>query len=172
MKEILSSAAIVAALLVPGSLVAAPSAEAAVSAPSGCPDLGDTWCSTSSSATYVGDRSTRAYGDAGGTLSITVGRQVTTGGSISGTTTAEAGVIFAKASVQVGVTVHRDWSNSVSHTYSWTVPSTQRVGWLEAGHRAYWVSYSKKVLSWPCTPRVVKSGKILGNTSNIQFKHS
>lgn len=136
-----------------------------------CSDVGKVTYSVTPSATYKGDSSTRTYGQSGGTLTIALGESVTTGGSITGTTTAEAGAIFAKASVSVGVTIKKDWTNSVTRSYSWKVPKTQSTGWIEAGHRAYRVAYTKKTIVAPCNV-AKKTGRILGNTSNIMFIHS
>ena len=155
-------------------LVAVPAA-AVVAAPSSyayCTDVGNVYYTTSQTPTYRGDYDTRTYGRSGGTLTIALGESVTTGGSITGTTSAEAGVIFAKASVSVGVTIKKDWTSSVTRSYSWKVPSTQSTGWIEAGHHAYKVSYTKKTVVPPCTLRVDKTGTIVGNTSAIEFTHS
>lgn len=154
------------------SLVSAPSSSAGNVTPNVCVDYGHVTYYTTPSATYRADSDTRTYGRSGGTLTITLGESVTTGGSISGTTTAEAGVIFAKASVSVGVTIKKDWTNSVTRAYSWPVPSKQSTGWIEAGHRAYYVSYKQYRVDANCLDKLVKSGKILGNTSNIRFNHS
>lgn len=146
-------------------VITAPASQAA------CPEVGQVTYSVSPSATYRGDKSTRTYGQSGGTISIALGESVTTGGSITGTTSAEAGVIFAKASVSVGVTIKKDWTNSTTRSYSWKVPKAQKTGWIEAGHRAYAVSYTKNTIVAPCNVKK-KTGKIVGNTSNIQFIHS
>jgi hypothetical protein len=155
-------------------LLAVPAA-AVVTAPSSyaaCAEVGNVYYTTTQSPTYRGDSDTRTYGRSGGTLTIALGESVTTGGSITGTTSAEAGVIFAKASVSVGVTIKKDWTSSVTRSYSWKVPSTQSTGWIEAGHHAYKVSYTKKTLVAPCNLRTDKTGTIVGNTSAIEFTHS
>ncbi|MGO4596932.1 hypothetical protein [Terrabacter sp. 2RAF25] len=155
-------------------LLAVPAA-AVVTAPSSyayCTDVGNVYYTTSQSPTYRGDYNTRTYGKSGGTLTISLGESVTTGGSITGTTSAEAGVIFAKASVSVGVTIKKDWTSSVTRAYAWKVPSTQSTGWIEAGHHAYKVTYTKKTVVPPCTLHTDKTGTIVGNTSAIEFTHS
>lgn len=151
---------------------AAPASLADSSGTSACPEVGQVSYPTTQTATYRGDRSTRTYGASGGVLEITLGESVTTGGSITGTTSAEAGVVFAKASVSVGVTIKKDWTSSVTRSYTWTVPSSQNPGWIEAGHRAYNVNYIKRQIVAPCNVKTVKTGSILGNTSNVQFIHS
>lgn len=157
------------------TLVLAVPAAAVVTAPSSyaaCAEVGNVYYSTTQSPTYRGDRDTRTYGRSGGTLTIALGESVTTGGSITGTTSAEAGVIFAKASVSVGVTIKKDWTSSVTRSYSWKVPSSQSTGWIEAGHHAYKVNYVKKTIVAPCNVKTVKTGSIVGNTSAIEFTHS
>ena len=165
---------IAAVLVAGGTFVLIPASASATTNPSiaSCPEVGQVSYTTSQTATYRGDGTTRTYGQAGGELEISLGESVSTGGSISGTTTAEAGVIFAKASVSVGVEIRKDWTNSVTRAYRWTVPSTQPTGWVEAGHRAYNVSYTKTQIVAPCSVKTVKVGTIVGNTSNIQFIHS
>lgn len=171
-KQMWVRGSMAAALAAGIACAVAPASFADQRGPEACPEVGQVSYTTSSSAVYRGDRTTRTYGASGGELEITLGESVTTGGSITGTTSAEAGVIFAKASVSVGVEIRKDWTNSVTRAYRWTVPSSQREGWIEAGHRAYNVTYSKKQIVAPCNVKLVKSGTILGNTSNIQFIHS
>lgn len=72
----------------------------------------------------------------------------------------------------VGVTIKKDWTNTVTRGYSWTVPANQGTGWVEAGHRAYDVRYTKYTVVSRCTVRTLKSGTITGNTPNIMFIHS
>lgn len=64
-------------------------------------------------------RWTRAPVDA----SLTVGRTATVNASITGTVTAEAGVIFAKASTQPGITVGGSYAWQTSETWSEKVPA-------------------------------------------------
>lgn len=154
------------------SALAAPSAYATGSSAQVCTDIGSVDYSISTSPTYLGDPDTRTYGQSGGTLSIDVSSSVTTTGTITGTTTAEAGAIFAKASASVGVSIELSKTSTVTRSYRWTVPSTQSVGWVEAGHHSYRISYNKHQIVAPCTDKVVKSNKVLGTTVNIEFKHS
>lgn len=154
------------------AVAAAPASLADTSGTSSCPEVGQVSYTTTQTATYRGDRSTRTYGASGGVLEITLGESVTTGGSITGTISTEANAIFAKASVSVGVTIKKDWTSSVTRGYKWTVPSNQNPGWIEAGHRAYNVNYIKRQIVAPCNVKTVKTGTILGNTANVQFIHS
>lgn len=128
--------------------------------------------SVSTTSVYVGNIDERVYGKSGGTLTISKGTTQTWSGSITGTTTAEAGVIFAKASASVGITISSSRTQSLTVGYSWTVPSTQSTGWIEAGNRGYNVKYTKYNYLSPCKYNVLKTGTVKGVTSNVMFTHS
>jgi hypothetical protein len=68
--------------------------------------------------------------------SLTVGRTAQVNASITGSVTAEAGVIFAKASTQLGVTVGGSYAWQTSETWSEKVPT---------GHEARIVIYHDSV---------------------------
>jgi len=133
---------------------------------------GPTQYKLSTKQVYIGDRDTRTYGSGGGTITIEKGESVETGGSLSATTTAEAGVVFAKASVSVGVTISKSWSTSLSKSYSWTVPSARTSGWIEMGSVGYKITYERGHYKSPCTWVSEKKDTITGVTKNLWFVNS
>jgi uncharacterized membrane protein len=129
--------------------------------------------STAQTAAYIAAKSgDRIYGDAGVTLTIAKGTTHTFSGSLTGTTTAEAGVIFAKASLAVGLTVGYSRAATTTQGGSWTVPSNQNPGWLEMGDHAYNVKYTKYHYASPCTKVNDKTNTIKGATNSAWIKHS
>lgn len=59
----------------------------------------------------------------GGTISYSQSKTGTLSASATATISAEAGVIFAKASTSLGVTVGKQWSKTQQWTYSVNVPA-------------------------------------------------
>lgn len=137
-----------------------------------CPEAGKIYYSESHSSVYLGDTSTRTFGSAGGQLSLAIGRSVSTTGSLSTSTTVEADAVFAKVSASVGLQLSLSSSNSITQSYTWTVPMNQSVGWIEAGHQGYRVKYQKYTYVTPCTYKLLKQDTIIGSTPNIRFTHS
>lgn len=121
---------------------------------------------------YIGNSSTRVYGASGGTLTISAGKQTTVSGSLQGTASAEAGVIFAKASASVGISIGLSKTVTVTNSYSWKVPASQSVGWIELGSAGYQITWSKGYYSTPCVWNRTGGGTILGATSSPYFAHS
>jgi hypothetical protein len=115
----------------------------------------------------------RSYGDAGTVVYVERNTSYTITGSIAGSTTVEAGVIFAKASVQVGASVSNAKTVSTSTGASWRVPSNQHRGWLEMGALGYDVAWYKKVWnSGKCRWTIIKGKTVKGVTASAWFKHS
>lgn len=118
---------------------------------------------------YAGDSTTRTYGAGGGTISISRSESVSFSSSITGTVAAEAGVIFAKASVSVGITIGRTADTTLSKSYSYTVPASQTSGWVEMGFRGYRINYDKGYYASPCTWVSQRKSTIYGVTQNTFF---
>lgn len=127
---------------------------------------------TSQSVSYIANGTSRIYGSAGGTLTIAAGTSKTISGSLQTTASAEAGVVFAKASVSVGVTIGLSKTVTTTNSYSWVVPANQNPGWIELGSAGYQISWTKGTWQSPCTWVQTGSGSILGATSNQYFTHS
>lgn len=176
------------ALLATGA-IAVPSIANAAPAPSAvCTDFGapagatteavtpasssPTYFHTSETSVYIGDTSTRIYGAPGGTLGIQKAKAWTASGSITGTTTADAGVVFANVSASVGVTVGLSRTTTTTVSYTWTVPTNVSSGWVEVGGHGYKITYDKGHYVSPCTWVSVQRNTVYGVTSNTYFMNS
>ncbi|HEX2689010.1 MAG TPA: hypothetical protein VHN14_20450 [Kofleriaceae bacterium] len=63
-----------------------------------------------------------AWADGGFTINYQENKTATVNASVTGTVSAEAGIVFAKASASIGVTVGGSWSKSSTWSYSAQVP--------------------------------------------------
>jgi hypothetical protein len=125
--------------------------------------------------TYLRARDGRIYGQSGVTLSISKGVSKTIGGSVTGTGSAEAGVIFAKASVSLAISVQYSRTTTTTFGASWTVPKSQPTGWLEVGtNNGYTFRWKRYHYRSPCTVVVDAHGTAKGpkRTAALFFKHS
>lgn len=106
-----------------------------------------TWRATNLSSSYV---------KGPGSVSLTKGRTWTVSASVTASVSAEAGVVFAKASTSLGITVGASYSGTQSFTYTLNVPKgkTQR---LQQYKRAYKFTVTKKRIVAPCTLKTVYS---------------
>jgi hypothetical protein len=113
----------------------------------------------------------RDYGDAGVVVAIAVGEATTWTGSVTGGVSAEAGIIFAKASTSFSVTISASHSTTVTKSGSWTVPeSARKGGYLEAGASGISFDYKKTYWVSPCKKKTVSgSAKGLIPTSSVWF---
>jgi hypothetical protein len=126
-------------------------------------------------AIYIPARHGRVYGQSGVTLSISKGVSKTIGGSLTGTSSAEAGVIFAKASVSLAISVQYARTTTTTFGGSWTVPKKQSVGWLEVGTRGgYTFKWQRYHYRTPCTKVVDAHGTAKGprKSAALMFRHS
>lgn len=117
----------------------------------------------------------RIYGQSGVTLTIRQDTSWTVGGSITGTTGVAASVLFEKASASLSVSVTASRTTTTSYSGSWTVPKTQKMGWLEVGTlNAYKFSWKKYHMVGECTVHVDAHGTAKGPTTRaaLAFKHS
>jgi hypothetical protein len=89
-----------------------------------------------------------------GTITYSKTTTSTVSASITGTTSVEAGVIFAKASASIGVTVGGSYSKSGSWSYSATVPKgeTKRLQQHKEGRQ---FTVKKKRIVAPCNVQAV-----------------
>lgn len=158
-----------------GQAFAAAPAAATVSAgevnPRACQPAGVQY-NTTQSVSYITDGASRIYGSPGGTLTIASGTSKAISGSLQTTASAEAGVVFAKASVSVGVTIGLTRTVTTTNSYSWVVPADQNPGWIELGSAGYQINWTKGSWQSPCTWVQTGSGRVLGATSNQYFTHS
>jgi hypothetical protein len=124
---------------------------------------------------YIRARDGRIYGQSGVTLSISKGVSKTIGGSVTGTGTAEVKAIFAKASVSLAISVQYSHTTTTTFGGSWTVPKSQRTGWLEVGTRSgYTFKWKRYHYKSPCTMVVDARGTAKGpkKSAALMFRHS
>jgi hypothetical protein len=124
---------------------------------------------------YIRARDGRIYGQSGVTLSISKGVSKTIGGSVTGTGTAEVKAIFAKASVSLAISVQYSRTTTTTFGGSWTVPKSQRVGWLEVGTRSgYTFKWKRYHYRSPCRVVVDARGIAKGpkKSAALMFRHS
>jgi len=124
---------------------------------------------------YIRAKNGRIYGSSGVTLSITKGVSKTIGGSLTGTSSAEAGAIFAKASVSLAISVEYSRTTTTTFGGSWTVPDNQDTGWLEVGTKnGYTFKWQRYHYRAPCTKVIEAHGTAKGpkKTAALMFKHS
>jgi hypothetical protein len=106
-------------------------------------------------------------GSAGVELELAVGWDTTVTGTISAEATMEAGVIFAKASTTVGVSLalSRTMTNSVSMTA--TVPANVPEAYMELGAEGRSFSYVATRYNSNCVVIEQKSGPATGATMRL-----
>lgn len=150
MKSRIAALATAIALTAGGLSVAmAPPAAAA------CPEMGKTfykiyngdkvWKKTSLSSSYI---------KGPGSISLKLGRSWTVSASMTASVTAEAGVVFAKASATLGITVGASYSDTLDKTYTLSVPKG-KVRRLQQYKRAYKFGVKKTRLDSKCIARTV-----------------
>jgi hypothetical protein len=118
--------------------------------------------------------SLRVYGDPGTTVSISRGTTNTITGSISTVSEAEAGVIFAKASVSLGISVAKSKSVTTTVGGSYKIPgSASKRGWIELGSMGYDIYWYKDVWNQGTCKYTKVVGKTLkGVSASAWIRHS
>ncbi|MGP9501096.1 hypothetical protein ACT3TS_02645 [Specibacter sp. AOP5-B1-6] len=120
---------------------------------------------------YLPNPGKRVYATNGGTLSFTSADASTVSGSLSVTASADAGLIFTKVGLSVGVTVSHTATATTTVGYSWEVSAGQD-GWIEMGAHGYQINYTKSHYNSPCTEVIDQTDTIVGATENAWFTHS
>ncbi len=96
------------------------------------------------------------WAEGGTTINYTKNTTATADASVTASVSAEAGVVFAKASTSLGVTVGTSWSKSDSWSYSKTVPEGKE-GRLVMYRESREFTVVKKVRQYPCNYKAVYS---------------
>jgi hypothetical protein len=148
----------------------------ATSATAACPEVGNVYYSFSNKSTsriLSNLRSEYLHGP--GSINYTKNKTATTNASMTGTVSAEAGVVFAKASASLGVTVGKTWSKGDSWSYTMSVPrgkTARMVMW----HESRRFTVTKKRIVGPCNlvtvyrTRVNAPRKASINVWRLQYK--
>ncbi len=74
-------------------------------------------------------------------------------GSLQTTVSADAGVIFAKVSTSVGISVGLSKAVTTDSSYAWTVPKSQGTGYVEMGSHGYRISWRYGSYNSSCSLR-------------------
>lgn len=127
---------------------------------------------TSQTGIHISQGAYRAYGQGGGTITVSKGKTVTLSGTLQSTVSADAGVIFAKVSASVGVSVGLSKAVTATSSYSYAVPAGVSQGWVEMGSHGYQIHWEKGHYASPCTWIVDSSGNLSGTTDQVDFTHS
>ncbi|MFB9906361.1 hypothetical protein [Allokutzneria oryzae] len=94
-----------------------------------------------------------------------------TNASLTGTTTAEAGAIFAKASVSLGVQVGKSWSKGDTWSYRADVPAGKTMR-LQQFKEARSFTVKKTTIVAPCNVKTVWTKSVVAPVKNNNFKWS
>lgn len=125
-----------------------------------CAEAGQTYYTFSSVSTVWKRTSlSSSYVRGPGSVSLTKGRTWNVQASMTATVSAEAGVVFAKASTSLGITVGAGYSGTQSFTYTLNVPSgqTKRLQQYKASKKFV---VTKKRYTATCSSVVVYSSTV------------
>ncbi|MFC9635084.1 hypothetical protein ACFTY8_39000 [Streptomyces mirabilis] len=104
--------------------------------PDGCPpDPGFSFSSVK--GTFVGDKSKTVYGQSGVTLSVSVAKGHTWTGTITASAKLSESYLIASAEESISGSISYAKTTTVTLGGSWTVPKTQKEGWLALGSQGY-----------------------------------
>lgn len=139
-KSRFASSIVASALLLSAGASAAAAAPGS-SDPQKTPCQGETYYVVSAPGPAHFKKSSSPYssvtGGPGVTIAISRSKTFTVGGSITGTVSADAGIILAKVGTSVSIQGSTSWSDNVTVGGSFTVPSTWKVGRLSIGTMGY-----------------------------------
>ena len=135
----------------------APAASAATDGPQLCPP--NTLYDTSNPiGTFVGDPAKTVYGASGVTLSLSSASGTTWSGTVSNATQGDISLIVIEAKDTVSASVSYSKTTTVALGGSWTVPSSQKSGWLALGSEGYHMNWSVSQENGNCTTTLLRSG--------------
>jgi hypothetical protein len=104
--------------------------------PDGCPpDPGFRFYNVKS--TFVGDKSKTVYGQSGTTLSVSVAKGHTWTGTITYAAKLSESILIASAEETISGSLSYAKTTTVTLGGSWTVPKSQKDGWLALGSKGY-----------------------------------
>jgi len=135
-----------------------------------CPEVRDPpdYAISNGSRTWMATNLRSDYLRGPGTITYSKTATSTVNASITGTTSAEAGVIFAKASVSLAVSVGASYSKSDTWSYAATVPAgkAMRLQQYKEG-RAFTVR--KYHIVPPCTTKYLWTKKVSAPVKNASY---
>lgn len=125
----------------------------ATTASASCLEVGNVYYSFKNVKTSKATNLKSDYLKGPGTISYSMNKTGTVSATITGTTSVEAGVILAKASAFIGVSVGKTWSRGDTWTYTKSVPKGKTAR-LVIFHETRSMTVTKTRIEGPC--RVVK----------------
>ena len=110
-----------------------------------------------------------------GTITFSKGRSYTVSASMTATVSAEAGIVFAKASASLGITVGASYTSTVQYAYALNVASGQTRA-MQQYKRAKKFNVTKYRVTSPCTlTKIYSASGIIapyGSTAEQYFKYA
>ena len=135
-----------------------------------CPEVRDPpdYTFSGSSRSWLATNLRSDYLRGPGTITYNKTATSTVNASITGTTSAEAGVIFAKASVSLAVSVGASYAKSDSWSYAATVPAG-KVLRLQQYKEARTFTVRKYHIVPPCTTKYLWTKKVSAPVKNASY---
>lgn len=135
-----------------------------------CPEVRDPpdYTFSGSSRSWLATNLRSDYLRGPGTITYNKTATSTVNASITGTTSAEAGVIFAKASVSLAVSVGASYAKSDSWSYASTVPAG-KVLRLQQYKEARTFTVRKYRIVPPCTTKYLWTKKVSAPVKNASY---
>lgn len=138
---------VLVSMLVTVGLATAPSAQASCPPPDGSPTAIYKFRNKATHYYPTNVHSDWTKFPYGGTINYTTTKTAETDASATVTVEAEAGVIFAKASTSLGITVGKSWSSSQQWSYTANVPATNKYR-FRVHLKHFTVSFDVMRLNW------------------------
>ncbi len=133
-----------------------------------------TYSFTSVSGVWKATNLSSSYITGPGSVSLAKGRTWGVSASMTATVSAEAGIVFAKASTSLGITVGASYSGTQSFTYTLNVASgkTQRMQQYKSARK---FTVTKKTLQYPCSYVTTYSSSVtapVASNADQYFKYA
>jgi hypothetical protein len=148
---------VAAAALATAGLLFVPGTEQALASPQACPTT-NFYSVSNALGTFVPDTKKKVYGQAGVTLTVTAENGTEWSGTIGGSVEGDASFIIASAKATVDGSISYTKTTTVSLGGSWTVPSSQKLGWLALGSQGYVMSWQYGSNTAQCKYEEIRGG--------------
>ncbi|MGN6753640.1 MAG: hypothetical protein ACTHJJ_13935 [Intrasporangium sp.] len=140
-----------------------------------CTEAGNTYHSISgASSVWKATNLSSSYITGPGSVSITKGRSWTVSASMTASVSAEAGVVFAKASSSLGITVGASYSGTQSFTYTLNVDRGQTMRMQQYKSARQFTVHKYRVVA-PCTTQTIYKSSVtapVASNADQYFKYA
>jgi hypothetical protein len=147
----------------------------ATPAQAACTEAGNTYYSFSTASSVWKPTSlSSSYITGPGSVSITQGRTYSVSASMTASVSAEAGVVFAKASTSLGITVGASYSGTQAFTYTLNVDRGQTMRMQQYKSARTFTVHKYKVVA-PCNTQTVYKTSVtapVASTADKYFKYA